>query len=175
VRRLGRFLLNAFAALSLMLGAATVALWVRSYRVADAWGWSSGQRSVQCGIASGRLRIDTTRLADEGGSWGAPSLAHSRYPAADDPPGRRLPASLGNLGFAVEHRIKSKNYESFLVLVPLWAPLLILCGAAAVFRRSAKRSLREQRRRAGACPDCGYDLRATPDRCPECGTIARRQ
>ena len=53
------------------------------------------------------------------------------------------------------------------VYVPLWFVLVV---AAITFFVS----LRLARRRGpipGVCRSCGYDLRATPGRCPECGAV----
>ena len=55
------------------------------------------------------------------------------------------------------------------VAVPLWLPtLMTLIPPLTVCRRWL---VRLGRRRRGLCPDCGYDLRATPDHCPECGAV----
>ncbi len=54
--------------------------------------------------------------------------------------------------------------------VPYWAlsALLLVFGVPAA-RWLVTRFRRDRRLRAGHCPACGYDLRATPGRCPECG------
>ena len=56
------------------------------------------------------------------------------------------------------------------VNVSLYLPLfLTLPVAFAGIWLWARPSLQERRRRRGLCPRCGYDVRETPSRCPECG------
>jgi hypothetical protein len=53
------------------------------------------------------------------------------------------------------------------IAVPLWF-LTVVFGVMPVV--TLVRSIRRARRYAeGCCPACGYDLRASVDRCPECG------
>lgn len=54
--------------------------------------------------------------------------------------------------------------------IPLW-PLPIATGSLWIWMRSHRRRL-EREAAQGLCRRCGYDLRATPDRCPECGQLA---
>ena len=53
-------------------------------------------------------------------------------------------------------------------VIPYWFPAVIAAGLPVIWLALAGRRHR-RRRRMGCCPRCGYDLRATPDRCPECG------
>ena len=58
-----------------------------------------------------------------------------------------------NLNVGLSH----EGAAALLAILPAWGVLRYL--------------IRRQRRHAGFCISCGYDMRATPARCPECGTL----
>jgi hypothetical protein len=61
-----------------------------------------------------------------------------------------------------------------LVSLPWWtvASAFAVLPAIWVARRVASLRRRRSRRLAGRCVVCGYDMRETHDRCPECGNLA---
>jgi hypothetical protein len=66
-------------------------------------------------------------------------------------------------------RRESGQSRYWLLAIPYW-PLVSL-GLVLPASLFAVRAMRAERRRArNLCQHCGYDLRATPDRCPECLT-----
>jgi hypothetical protein len=56
--------------------------------------------------------------------------------------------------------------------LPHWLPILLLSAVPAFALLSRLRRRRLETR--GLCTNCGYDLRASTDRCPECGAMIER-
>jgi len=63
----------------------------------------------------------------------------------------------------------------WMVRVPYWFLLVLFAVFPATRARAARRALVARRRREqGLCVRCGYDVRASPERCPECGAAVPR-
>ena len=165
-----RRLLNLLTALSLLLCVAVVALWVRSYFVTEVAGWGrvghgagAGRLRVY-GVGSGRGRVVLV-VVDSAPSELNPEYARGFYlrePPAEVERDRPHLSVWNRMGFFLLERPENG------VILPMWL-LAVAAMALPVCRATAWRRARK-RRLTGHCPGCGYDLRATPGRCPECGT-----
>jgi hypothetical protein len=83
-----------------------------------------------------------------------------------------LGVSYSSVGFSqtdLGQQFPHWGYQTMLTF-PHW--MLLLATAVPASYSVCRFLLRCRVRRTGQCVDCGYDLRATPERCPECGAAA---
>jgi hypothetical protein len=172
--RLPRILLNAATAVSLVLCVTVVASWARSYQAADWLQYGTPRRSYSLIHARGQLVA--ARVLPSYGSDGWHYVAFPPDMELDDFGPLILHEAFDRWGFGLRFEklpaVVAEGLTADVLLrasVPYWAlALTTLIVPAARFARHARRV---RARRGGRCPACGYDLRATPARCPECGAV----
>ena len=181
-----RRLLNVVTVLSLLLFVTTSGLWLRSHFVGDRIVWRTDRRDdaratvehVIWSFSTGGGKFEVARQemsysTRARGFSGGPGFIWERT----DP----IPPSLSSyvngprlkvIGWGVHKGDTGDIVFAFFRLVgTLWA-LAVVAALVPLGRTPAMMRWWQQhrRRRTGLCPHCNYDLRATPGRCPECGT-----
>ena len=193
-----RRLLSLLSTVSLVLCVAACVLWVRSHWAAEGLGrvwWAhdpdaAAFRMAEVHSERGRLHALSVRYTFVGrfgrrfvGSlkreFPPEGLRRERRPARPHAPAGSLWRRAGfRRGVSRERDTHAGSgvptvFETRSVGVPHWLvalPAALPPGWWLAYAARRRRAVR--RRAAGLCVSCGYDLRATPGRCPECGADA---
>jgi Zn ribbon nucleic-acid-binding protein len=76
---------------------------------------------------------------------------------------------------ADDQTIKWGPVANWRIRIPGWACLLVTAMLPSLQVKRYLAARRENRVHRGLCVCCGYDLRESPERCPECGTAKDRR
>jgi hypothetical protein len=186
-----RRVLTFASLLSLLLCIAAAGLWVHSYFTGDALTWAAermtGRRFEYRNVAVYSVRggawvnygyyarelsaADAAARRTRGPTLGVSQFDYPIYPHPMGDAEITLPNLLGfHVGWngARDPATQTTN-STFGVVIPYWF-CVVFFGAVPL-----RFLWRRKRGRPNRCLGCGYDLRATPDRCPECGRVTHER
>jgi hypothetical protein len=163
-----RLLLRLVACLSLLVAVALLVLLIRSF-------WRNDSLFIERGphgyfVASARGRVGVIEVS---GSWHPRRFHYASYEQTDSAVLTTIAKSgdTKNLWILLsgDGNLRSNFGKSRWIAFPYLTPIVPCAALPAVILIRAWR--RRRRFRSGLCARCGYDLRASQGRCPECGTI----
>jgi hypothetical protein len=180
-----RRLFTLLSALSLLLCVGTCVMWVRSRKNTNnlSYGWVDGRGEYRwVGIESIEGRVAIEREGEDaqlaaGWPWdrvrrklmgweyfhGESDMSSEGF---DD-----LPQKLG-VRYGTRAQFTFNPPQTMMIRTMLFPWVYVTAMATVCPALLCLRNLTSSRRgKRGLCPVCGYDLRATPDRCPECGML----
>lgn len=171
---------------SFLIGLMMPVIWVRSYWHETSFVHSKvrdgGQQFHSFSVASGRfLWMQVLRMPGQsplpyyplvGHVWRDSELTTSNSVRWNYDV-RRLNNGYQFLGFSIRTIFWRNGGVNRSVHIPCWFVTLVFWTPPALWLLQMCRAWRRRcrRERLGLCPACGYDLRATKDRCPECGRV----
>jgi len=166
-----RRLFTILSALSLLVCFACSLMWLRSGFALDFLSKDDGSRLLSS--ATGMLEYTTVTytppMHPTAGRWGYVSMSGSAWSGSSRPVWnwQWLPDSSSS-----SHTVAGHVYATRKIRLPYWIPIFLtaLLPLLMLGRWTRTRWQSIRRQRAGLCPNCGYDLRASKERCPECGT-----
>lgn len=172
---------------ALLLVTACAALWVRSSYTTELWWWTRPNGDAYFAVSTtGKLRLAVQRGLPpappghffDSSIWGTVQLKSSAGGVMnlDSFSVYEIDRSVFGFGWTSSKSVTSTWWtppvapvtaEFRCLAIPYW--FLTTLSGLPLAARGVQEIRAHRRRRRGRCAGCGYDLRATPDRCPECG------
>ena len=151
---------------------AALVLWAMSYRRSEVLVFRPWPDAPDVNARTNLGSVVAITIDDPTSAPGGPAMFHT----AEKPQSFWL-HMLGNVdakfdvgGVRYKLYVWSHGRRDSLLVVPFYLiALVLLLGAAPGVAAIVRRVRRRRRFRAGCCQRCGYDRRASPARCPECG------
>ena len=175
MKRALRILLNSLTVLSLLICLATVVMWVRGNWFFEVLSHreESSVWTLRIGMAHASLECERGPSPGPFGfsraSYTADFESFEKFAFLDRSRTTVIDGDWRHVGFSYHSERHTwqgvRTTFSTRIGISYWLIVLLKLILPAWRIRLRKRH------RPGVCPKCRYDLRATPDRCPECGTI----